>query len=212
MTVGPKRPRPSNINANQISKIALPLPQRFTFSMKAALNLGLILFCIVHCGCRGLQSEMQKGRLANAPSSASVAGQEMRLEADLARQMRGERFDLVGAIKVSSMNGNLPAGIEINHFALKPSWTGLPGYYVMNFIRNKGIWQLPGPRGNDPNFFANSWSERDYQVVQFTWRNQGGGLGKKPEHFAAYDVSVTVTEADGKRRILSKKNVPTKVQ
>lgn len=123
----------------------------------------------------------------------------------------GDRFDLKGTIKVTSADGSFLSGLSVNHFALKPSWKGFPGYYVMNFTRDKGVWRTPGANGaNDPNFFATSWSEKDHYVIKFTWRNQGGGLGKKPEHFAAYDVSVTVSDATRKRYTLSKPGVPVK--
>jgi hypothetical protein len=174
----------------------------------------LLLFAVsisLLCGCRGLQSEMQKSRLAAAGPTAMIGGQEFRLEAELKRTLLGDRFDLVGTIKVNSAIRNFPSAFSVNHFALKPCWKGFPGYYAINFTKNKGVWTLPGAYGqSDPNFFATSWTEKDSHVVKFTWRNQGGGVGKKPEHFAAYDVSVTLTDAAGKRHTLSKLGVPTR--
>ena len=107
----------------------------------------LILFTLsvsLLCGCRGLQSEGQKSRLAAAVPTATVGNNELRLNAELTRVPRAEGFDLVGTIKVSAANGSFPAGISVNHFALRPSWKGFPGYYVMNFTQRHGTWQLPG--------------------------------------------------------------------
>lgn len=168
----------------------------------------LSLFILFSCGCRGLQSEMQKSRIAAASPTAQIGGKEFRLEAELSRVFEENRFDLIGRIKVIPEGTSFPTTLSVDHFTLKPSWSGWPGYYVNNFTRRDGVWRMAGRYGSNPNFSGTSVTNKDY-LIEFAWRDLGSGLGKKKEHFDAFDVSVTMSDATGARYILSKTNVPS---
>lgn len=168
------------------------------------------LFLSLLCGCRGLQSEMQKSRPAAAEPIAVVGNQELRLDAKLTQISQANGFDLTGTITLSTAGGSFPSEFSVKHFALRPSWKGFPGYHVINFTLRNNVWELRGAHGLDSNFSALSWNDGDHHAIKFTWRNQGRGLGTKPEHFTAYDVSVTVSDSAGKRHTLSKSRVPTR--
>jgi hypothetical protein len=140
----------------------------------------------------------------------TVLGTEIRIDTTLFQSPKEKGFDLNGAITLSPANGTFPAGMAINRFSLKPSWKGWPGYFVMNFVLQNGDWVLPGVYGNDANFFANQQMVDGKYVIKFIWRNQGRGLGNKPEHFAAYDVGVTISDGVGKKYLLAQLSVPTK--
>ena len=168
----------------------------------------IALCCLLLCGCRGLQSEMQKSQHRKAGPTAVIGGTELKLVSELKRvsQAGQKGFDLTGRITVVAPSGSLPHGAEIYHFALKP---GGAGYYVMNFTRKDNAWRLRGRYGVDPNFTGVSRADAGKHVIEFTWRNQGRGLGAKPEHFATCDVSVSVSDAQRKRHVLTQLSVST---
>lgn len=165
------------------------------------------------CGCRGIQSELQKSKLRAASSAATVQGTEVRLESSLKRTFHtdGRKFDLKGQLTVIAANGSLPKDVEVHHMALKPGWKGWPGYYVLNFTQRQGSWSYISDGRNDRNltFVGTSKREADRIRIEFTWDNLGGLVSEKPEHFASYDVSVTVSDAAGNSFILTNPLVPT---
>jgi len=55
-------------------------------------------------------------------------------------------------------------------------------------------------------FTGASWTENGDFVIEFVWYDQG--MSGKPEHFAAYDVSVTFSDSTGKRYIVANMSVP----
>jgi len=169
------------------------------------LSIALVLFC----GCRGIQSEVQKAKITAASPLKTIEGTELRLASSLKRTFHsdGQRFDLRGQLVVSAGNGSLPTGVEAYHLALKPGWRGWPGYYVMNFRQRNGIWH--SVTGSDSTFTGTSKVDADKIVIEFVWRDLGGGLSKKPEHFATYDVSVSLSDTKAKQHILTNLNVPT---
>jgi hypothetical protein len=179
--------------------------------MKSLVKLVLFSFLLLPVmGCRGISSEMQKADMHSASASVAVAGTEIHLDTKLSQSPKAKGFDLIGSITLSPTGGAFPAGTAINRFSLKPSWKGWPGYYVMNFVRQNGDWVLPGVYGNDANFFATDKMVNGTYVIEFIWRNQGRGLGTKLEHFAAYDVGVTILDGSGKKYLLVQLDVPTK--
>jgi len=179
--------------------------------MKSAARL--ILFALLVSlvsGCVAIVSEAQKAEARSAPSSVVIDGTEMRLDIKMSQSPKEKGLDVNGTITLTASNGRFPAQMSINRFALKPSWKGWPGYFFMNFVRQNGDWVLPGAYGNDANFFATDQIAEGKYVITFVWRNRARGLGKKPEHFAAYDVAVTISDGSGKRYLLAQLAVPTK--
>jgi hypothetical protein len=163
-------------------------------------------------GCRGLVSEMQKAEIRHASSTTSIANQQLHLEAELTKQpgSQGKGFNLKGRITVTSASGDFPKEILITRFSLKPSWKGWPGYYVINFANYNDTWELVSAYDEDVIFTGTSKTENGQFIIEFTWRNQGWGLGSKPQHFVAYDVAVTVKGPDKKFYLLSQLDVPVK--
>jgi hypothetical protein len=171
----------------------------------------VILLVTLLCGCRPLQSRSQNQRIQGAPAVAKVGGTELKLESRLKRTLGANEkaFDLNGEINIISLSGTLPTGIQVTSFSLKPSWSGWPGYFVMNFVNRRGSWESATAAGASSGFSGNSKTEADRYSIDFIWRNQGRALGGRPEHFAAYDVSVTILDRERNRHILANLAVPT---
>jgi hypothetical protein len=174
------------------------------------LILAVALAVPLFCGCRGVVSEVQKSEIRAVGDTAMVGGAELQLTSELKRTARpdGKGFDLTGRLVVSWQPGTFPPMVSVHHFALKPSWRGSPGYYVVNFEDRHGKWECVAARDGGASFSAVSKNESGKLVIEFTWLDQGRGLGKKPEHFASYDVGVTVTDGAGRTHLLSNLNVP----
>jgi len=180
-------------------------------------TLRLLLFLAIvpslFCGCRGLQSELQKSKILAAGPTATVLGTELRLESSLKRTFHsdGRKFDLKGQAAVIAEIGSLPKEVEAYHMALKPSWKGWPGYYVLNFTERNGIWShvRSGHNNRHLTFRGTSKRETNRILIEFTWPNLGGLMSEKPEHFATFDVSLSLLDAKKNRYILTNTNVPT---
>ncbi|MBC8097659.1 MAG: hypothetical protein H7Y43_17805 [Akkermansiaceae bacterium] len=171
----------------------------------SALLVLLLTTGFVLCGCRGLQSEFQKTELRKAMPTAVLNGSTLRLSSSLTRLPQTKGFDLKGVLTITSDSNAFPKHVEAYHLALKPSWTGFPGYYVMNFFRRDGVWKQAN---HNPNFSASTMLENNRVVIEFMWKHQGTGMATKPEHFAAYDVSVSLSDLKKERHILTTLNVP----
>jgi hypothetical protein len=156
---------------------------------------------------------MQKSKMRAAGSSTVLNGETFQLECSLKRTSHSDQktFDLVGELRVIATDGSLPADVDVSHLAFKPGWKGWPGYYVLNFTREDGQWRFVGSALNDRhlNFSAVTRRESDRITIPFTWTGLGGSMSEKPEHFATYDVSVTLSDSQRKTVILTKPGVPT---
>ncbi len=164
-------------------------------------------------GCRGIYSEIQKKKILVAGPTAIVQGTELRLESALKRSLHSDsrNYDLKGKLTITAINGSFPPGVDVFHLALKPGWKGWPGYYVLNFVEQDGCWRMVGDSRSRAalRFHGFSIREAGQLTILFTWEDLGGFLGGKPEHFASYDVSVTVSDSRRKRYILTNAGVPT---
>ena len=188
----------------------------YPINMKSQIFKGILLLTIIpilFCGCQGIQSEVQKSEMLAAEPMATVDGVKLQLESSLHRTFYTDarRFDLKGQLIVVSTNGFLPEGIDIYHMALKPGWKGWPGYYVLNCKQKNGLWWMVnnGMNKEYSTFAGTSQKEKDRIIINFTWDDLGGLFGEKPEHFASYDVSVTMSDSQGKFYILTTPSVPT---
>lgn len=160
-------------------------------------------------GCRIAQSELQKSEIKAAGTNVVCKDGEFRLTSFLTKIQRAGRkgFDLQGRIVVSAASGTIPASVNILQLSLKPSWKGWPGYFVANAYRYKRGWRMEGDiYSSDLRFGGTSKTENSDYVIEFIWYDQG--MSGKPEHFAAYDVSVTFSDSTGKRYIIANMNVP----
>ncbi len=172
------------------------------------ISLALIL-CYVATGCRIAQSELQKSEISASKTNAISKDGELRMSATLKKyKVSGlDGFDLEGRIIVSSASGVMPSSINVFQLGLKPSWKGWPGYFVMNAQRRKNGWEMGGlldPK--DTSFKGTSQMKDGNLVIDFIWREQG--TRGKPEHFAAYDVSVNFRDSTGKRYVMACMSVP----
>jgi hypothetical protein len=170
-----------------------------------SLSLSLISL-LIFSGCRGLQSEMEKSQLREARPTLVIDGVTFQLVSSLKRTMYpdGKRFDLNGELTIKSLDGSFPTNLNAYHLALKP---GGAGYYVMNFREDGGAWfSVDG----DNRFSGNTRIEKDRVVINFLWKDQGGGWGSKPQDYVIYDVSVSLTDAQKKKRgVLTTLDIPT---
>ena len=170
------------------------------------LTLGLPLLT----GCRFTQSQLQQKRQSQAGPSAVVDGQTLTLTADLFQHHRPNRqFDLSGTLTVKG-EGNLPAGLDIYHFSLRPAKAG---YYVQNFQRDKkGRWIYLGPSSETVrNLTASTKQEPRALVLNFLWANLGGPFNSSAP-YEKVDVTVNLRNAAGNRYTLSLPAVQAKVQ
>lgn len=172
---------------------------------------GMILVAAIALvsGCQVAQSELQKSEIKAAGTNAVCKDGELKLASSLTKiQHTGRKgFDLRGRVVVTAASGTVPDSVNIFHLGLKPSWKGWPGYFVMNATRRKGGWQMGGDiYGPDSRFTGASKTENGDFVIEFIWYDQG--MSGKPEHFAAYDVSVTFSDSTGKRYIIANMSVP----
>lgn len=186
--------------------------------MKSLMQILKLLFfltmapCLL-CGCQVIQSEIQESKIAAAGPTSTVDGTELRLESSLKRTFHsdGRKFDLQGKLAIISSNGSFPEKVGVYHMALKPGWKGWPGYFVINIKQHNGIWNMVNTGMNREylTFSGVSKSQGDRIIIQFAWSDVGGLMGEKPEHFATYDVSVTLLDAQNNRHILTNPGVST---
>jgi hypothetical protein len=172
-------------------------------------TLVLAAAVVLLSGCRIAQSELQRSEIKAAGTNAVCKDGEFKLSSSLTKVQRAGRkgFDLHGRVVVSATAGVVPDSVNIFQLSLKPGWKGWPGYFVMNATRRKGGWQMSGDNyGPDPNFTGTSRTENGGYVIEFIWYEQG--LTGNPDHFAAYDVSVTFSDSTGKRHIIANMGVP----
>ena len=175
-----------------------------------AIQLAVLTTAVVAVsGCRVIQSELQKSEIKVASTNAICKDGELSMTASLKKfSLSGIKgFDLEGRIVVSAASGAVPAEVNIFQLSLKPSWKGWPGYFVMNANPGKKGWQMGGVlEGESRGFSGESKLQNGNHIVDFVWREQG--VRGKPEHYAAYDVSVTFSDSAGKRYIMSCMGVP----
>ena len=177
-----------------------------TFALRLALPSILIS---VTCGCRIAQSELQKSEIRAASTNAICKDGELSMKASLKKfSLSGIKgFDLEGQITISAVAGVVPGTVNLIQLSLKPSWKGWPGYFVSNANRRKDGWEMGGLL--DPKnriFSGQSKLENGKYIIDFVWREQG--TSGKPDHFAAYDISVTFSDSSGKRYIIACLDVP----
>lgn len=168
----------------------------------------LLVCCAALIGCRFIQSQLQQKSQSQAGPFATIGGQTVTLGAELARHDRANRqFDLAGTLSIRS--GNLPDGLEIQHFSLRPAKAG---YYVQNFQRDKnGRWIYLGPSAeNVRNLTASTKQEPGALILNFLWANLGG-IFNSSAPYETVDVSVTLRDSTGTRYILSLPAVPTTI-
>jgi hypothetical protein len=177
--------------------------------LRSLQGMVLVAAMALVSGCRSIQSELQKSEIKAASTNAVCKDGELRLSSTLKKATHEGRkgFDLQGKILVSAASGTIPASVNIFQLSLKPSWKGWPGYFVMNAYRHKRGWKMDGDiYSPDLRFGGTSRTENGDFVIEFVWYDQG--MSGKPEHFAAYDVSVTFSDSTAKRYIIANLSVP----
>jgi hypothetical protein len=161
----------------------------------------LLAALLSFCGCRGLQSELEKSALRKAGPTVEIDGTTFKLTSSLKRSMSsdGKRFDLSGDLVIAPDIGSFPENIEVCRLALRPDATGA---YVINFFEEHGIWlSVDG----DKRFSGNTTIGPDRRTIHLQWQNLRGN----PKHFATYTVSVSLSDSKKKRYVLTNLNVPT---
>lgn len=167
------------------------------------VSLALILVWAA-TGCRIAQSELQKSEITASNTNAISKDGELRMSASLKKfRVSGLKgFDLEGRIVVSSASGVMPSSINVFQLGLRPSWKGWPGYFVMNAQRRDDGWEMGGLlEPKNQSFKGESRMKDGNYIIDFVWREQG--TRGKPEHFAAYDVSVNFRDSTGKRYVMA---------
>ena len=177
-------------------------------STKTLLVLALAVPFLV--SCRALVSETQRMGIHSSDSSGTIDGAQLTLSSQIEKIAKGKtQFDLKGTLTVAAVDGELPVSIDLYHFSLRAAKTG---YYVQNFSRAKdGSWRHAGgtTTGAVPRFHAVVKRDAQGIVLTFEWKEIGGGWLDNPSSYDRVDVSVSLTDAAGKRHILSNLAVPT---
>jgi hypothetical protein len=165
----------------------------------------LLVAAALASGCRGLQSELQKSQLRKAGPTAVIEGMKVTLSSTLTRSTAQKVFDLQGILVIAADGGTFPATARPYHLALRPA---AAGYYVMNFRNVGGNWKPVNPL----EFSGTTRNETNSVIIEFTWKNRGGGSRSRSEADRAFDVSVSFADSQDERHILTTLSVPVTEQ
>lgn len=170
-------------------------------------SLGFVLIT----SCAPLQSPKQESDNNVATPTKMIDGAEITLTSAIRRQDTGKhQFNLAGDFTVSTSAGQpLPASLEISQFTLRAS---KPGFFVHPFSRRQnGKWNYGGRTTlpyYEPKITVTTQRNTSSIVIQFNWKEVGGGWTDKPSNYDRVDVSVRFADPAGNQHVLSNLAVP----